>query len=112
MNILGNSDKTLGEIVKSLPKTYSTTEIRITVGDVEKFEITKKLADNLRKENRDFIDVDGVRANLKDGWWLARASNTQPDLTIRCEAISENGLEIVKKDLMEKLSEVGVEAKI
>lgn len=112
LNILGNSDKTLGEIIKSLPKTYSTTEIRITVGDVEKFEITKKLAGNLRKENRDFIDVDGVRANLKDGWWLVRASNTQPDLTTRCEAISENGLEIVKKDLMKKLSEVGVEAKI
>ena len=112
LNILGNSDKTLGEIIKSLPKTYSTTEIRITVGDVEKFEITKKLADNLRKENRDFIDVDGVRANLKEGWWLVRASNTQPDLTTRCEAMSENSLEIVKKDLMKKLSEVGVEAKI
>ena len=112
LNILGNSDKTLGEIIESLPKTYSTTEIRITVGDVEKFELSKKLAENLKQANRDFIDVDGVRANLKEGWWLVRASNTQPDLTIRCEAMSPEGLEVVKNDLIAQLKTLGVEAKL
>lgn len=112
LSIMSNSDQSVAEIISSLPKTYGTTEIRITVGNDKKFEIAKQLADKLRKEGRDFVDVDGVRANLTDGWWLVRASNTQPDLTIRCEALSENGLKNVKADLIKNLEVFGIKAEI
>ena len=111
LNILSNSKETLHEIIESLPKTYSTPEIRVTVGDVEKFEISKKLAEKLEKEGKDFVGVDGVRCNLKDGWWLVRASNTQPDLTTRCEALSPEGLENIKEDLKNQLASFNVEIK-
>lgn len=111
LNILSNSDRTLHQIIEALPKTYGTSEIRATVGDEEKFRISKELAEKLRKDGRDFVDVDGVRANLPDGWWLVRASNTQPDLTIRCEALSEDGLDRVKDDLVEQLKPFSVEVK-
>ncbi|PPR40406.1 MAG: hypothetical protein CFH30_00837, partial [Alphaproteobacteria bacterium MarineAlpha8_Bin1] len=39
-----------------------------------------------------FSKVDGVRVNSKDGWWLLRASNTQPVLVLRCESLSKDGL--------------------
>lgn len=111
LNILSNSNETLDQIIKSLPKVYGTSEIRATVGDERKFEIAKQLADKLRKEGRDFVDVDGVRANLPEGWWLVRASNTQPDLTLRCEALSPEGLEKVKADLIAQLKTFGVDVK-
>ena len=112
LNILSNSDKTLHEIIESLPKTYSTSEVRITVGDKEKFEISNKLAEKLEKEGKNFVGVDGVRCNLPDGWWLVRASNTQPDLTTRCEALSPEGLEKVKADLIAQLKTFGIDVKL
>jgi len=111
LTIMSNSDETIADIMKSLPKTYSTSEIRITVGDDKKFEIAEKLAEKMEKEQRDFVSVDGIRCNLKEGWWLVRASNTQPDLTTRCEALSPEGLKIVEDDLAKQLKTFNVELK-
>ncbi len=112
INFISNTDVKISDIISSFPKTYSTKEIRIEVGDERKFEVIEEIANRMKKENRNFIDVDGVRAELGDGWWLARASNTQPDITTRCEAFSESGLEKCKKDLLEQLSLSGVNISI
>ena len=34
-----------------------------------------------------------VRVNFNAGWALVRASNTGPNLTMRCEATTEEGLQ-------------------
>ena len=104
MNFVSNSDTTIAEIRKSFPKTYSTSEIRVEVGDDKKFEIANEIAERMKKEGRKFVDVDGIRVETKDGWWLVRGSNTQPDITTRCEALSEAGLEECKKDLRNQLN--------
>ena len=36
--------------------------------------------------------IDGVRVNFSTGWALVRASNTGPNITMRCEAKDEIGL--------------------
>jgi len=38
------------------------------------------------------ITIDGVRVLFDDGWGLVRASNTQPVLVLRFEAMSEQRL--------------------
>ena len=48
-------------------------------------------------ENKNIIDIDGVRVINDDGWWLLRASNTQPALVIRCESSTEEGLKYKKR---------------
>ena len=55
-------------------------------------------------------DIDGVRVNTEDGWWLLRASNTQDVLVARCEAFSPEGLGRLKALLVEQLSASGIEA--
>ena len=55
-------------------------------------------------------DIDGVRVNTEDGWWLLRASNTQDVLVARCEAFSPEGLTRLKALLVEQLSASGIEA--
>jgi phosphomannomutase len=55
-------------------------------------------------------DIDGVRVNTADGWWLLRASNTQAVLVARCEAKSEEGLERLKQALVAQLEASGLEA--
>jgi phosphomannomutase/phosphoglucomutase len=40
--------------------------------------------------------VDGVRVQFRDGWGLVRASNTQPVLVLRFEAMTEKRLQEIK----------------
>ncbi len=41
------------------------------------------------KADYDVVDIDGARVNFADGWGLVRASNTQPVLVMRAEALTE-----------------------
>lgn len=108
INILANSDLKLSQMRKALPQTFSTPEIRIECDDVKKFEIVEQLQNKLQKAGVDFIAVDGIRATNDKGWWLIRASNTQPVLVARCEAGSQDDLQILKKDLCEILKDCEV----
>jgi phosphomannomutase len=55
-----------------------------------------------------FDEIDGVRVNTADGWWLARASNTQEVLVARAEASSLEGLERLKAQLVHQLGLSGI----
>jgi phosphomannomutase len=103
INIVYNSNQSLAEMRKSLPKTFSTPEVRIECSDERKFKVIEQLKDNLHKTGLKFNDVDGVRAQDEKGWWLIRASNTQPVLVARCEAGSLENLEEMKKNLRDNL---------
>jgi len=92
--------------VDTIPRYFSTPEMRIEAKEEEKFEIVSKLKDYFKKEY-DTIDIDGVRIVFPDGWGLVRASNTQPALVVRFEAKSKDRLEEIKNLLMEKIKEFG-----
>jgi phosphomannomutase/phosphoglucomutase len=53
--------------------------------------------------------VDGVRVKFDDGWGLVRASNTQPALVLRFEAITQDRLNKIK-DLVERKVQEAVSA--
>ena len=74
-----------------------------TSGDPETFEYrlayVAKVVENAR-ESEDFDDViliDGVRIEFKDGFALARSSNTTPVVVLRLEGDNEQALERIKK---------------
>lgn len=112
MNFLSNTNENISDIRESFPKTYTTTEIRVTVGDDKKFEIVGEIAERMKKAGRKYVDVDGIRVETDDGWWLVRGSNTQPDITTRCEALSQEGLDKCKRELEEQLKLSGIDAKL
>ena len=49
--------------------------------------------------------VDGIRVDFADGWGLIRASNTEPAITLRFEADSEEVLEDIKGAFRELMQE-------
>jgi phosphomannomutase len=63
------------------------------------------LQQKLKKQNIAFNDVDGIRVDNNDGWWLLRASNTQPVIVARCESNSIEGLDRLKSNLSLMISE-------
>jgi phosphomannomutase len=111
IDILIQDGRKLSDIRKSLPKTFSTPEIKINSDDSKKFEIVKQLQKDLKEKNIKFNDIDGVRVNNDLGWWLIRASNTSPILVARCEANSQENLDKLINNLKDILSEYSLELK-
>jgi phosphomannomutase len=72
--------------------------------------VVSEVAERLGREGVQVLDLDGVRVRTEDGWWLLRASNTQPALTARCEASTSDGLERLKHILVARLAAAGVAA--
>ena len=83
LQTVNNENKTFDNIYDGLPKMLNTKEIRIDCSEEEKFEIVERIKLKLKNEGADITEIDGVRFNSKDGWWLLRASNTQACLTLR-----------------------------
>ena len=91
LQIVAQSNKKVSEMLADLPETAYTPEIRIDCPDDQKFKIVRELTEIFR-EKYDVVDIDGVRVNFDDGWALIRASNTQPVLVLRLEAVTKERL--------------------
>ncbi|MBP7065557.1 phosphoglucomutase/phosphomannomutase PgmG [Ferrovibrio sp.] len=91
----------------SLPQLCNTPEIRLECGEERKFSLVRDLRERLARDGISFIDIDGVRVQQPDGWWLLRASNTQPIVVARAEAADEAGLERLMTSLTAYLAECG-----
>ncbi|MDE3060125.1 MAG: phosphomannomutase/phosphoglucomutase [Pseudomonadota bacterium] len=104
LGLLSRSGKKLSDLCKALPKRVNTPEIRFDCDDARKFTVIAEVKARLVKAGARFSDVDGMRVTTPDGWWLLRASNTQPVLVARCEALHPEGLERLKSDLRNQLS--------
>ena len=91
LEILAASGRRISDLLADVPRTYSTPEIRVDCPDEKKFEIVAQVTEHFRK-SFNVIDIDGVRILFDDGWGLVRASNTQPALVLRFEAMTEERL--------------------
>ena len=109
LSILANSDLTLTELRDRMPQPVNTPELRFECGETRKFQVVNEVRDRLRKNGAKVNDIDGVRVNTPDGWWLLRASNTQAVLVARCEAKDQAGLGRLKTALSDQLKASGVE---
>ena len=103
LQLLSDTDKTLSELLSTIPHYQSTPEIRTDCPEEDKFKIVQELKDYF-KGKYETIDVDGIRILFEDGWALIRASNTQPLLVLRFEAKSKHRMEEIKKIVRDKLS--------
>ena len=95
IEILADTGKKISELLSDIPKTYSTPEIRVECPDNKKFALVDKVTEYFQKDYN-VIDIDGVRVLFDDGWGLVRASNTQPALVLRFEALTKERLEEIK----------------
>ncbi|SDG46977.1 phosphomannomutase [Thermoanaerobacter thermohydrosulfuricus] len=108
LRILSNTDKSLSELLADVPKYPATPEIRLECDDEKKFDVVKGVTEYFKEKGYDIIDVDGARVLFDEGWGLVRASNTGPELIVRCEAKTKEKLEEIKKELSEALAKFGV----
>jgi len=110
ISALNRSGESLAQVIDRLPVMMNTPELRFECPEDRKFVVVDEVRSRLR--NVDDIkvnEIDGVRVETEDGWWLLRASNTQAVLVARCESVSVEGLEMLKLQLSAQLTESGIE---
>ncbi len=95
LEILSNTGKSVSELLADLPVTFNTPEIRVDCPDEIKFAVVQKAVEIFSKDYK-VIDIDGARIVFDDGWGLVRASNTQPALVLRFEALSKERLDQIR----------------
>lgn len=90
------SRKPFSELIKPYQKYYHSGEINLEISD-------KKTALNrLKKQYASgrFLEIDGLRVDYPDWWFLARPSNTEPVLRLVVEAQTKELLDKKKKELL------------
>ena len=98
LDILVKERKSIYELLQALPEKYSSYEIRIPCADEQKHEIVKQISLAVSdKAEYKTSHVDGIRAEMNEGWGLVRACNSQPMVSFRCEAKSKKDLKVVKE---------------
>ena len=94
---------------RRLPRSHATPELRLACPDEDKARILGQIDHTLTAECAEIDRTDGLRVTSADGWWLLRASGTEPKLTARVEAWSDTGLERLRAELTDRLSAAGLQ---
>ena len=105
MEIYSRQSEPFSTQLDDLPEVFSTPEIRHPSTEEHKFAVCDRLRDELAA-NYDVIAIDGVRVEFDDGWGLARASNTGPQIILRFEAQSPERLEQIRQLVETRLARV------
>jgi phosphomannomutase/phosphoglucomutase len=107
LRIVADSGKSVDELLADIPRYISTPEIRVDCPDDRKFDVVAAAVAHFKKTH-DVIEVDGARVLFGDGWGLIRASNTQPILVARFEALTQERLDAIRAEIAGWLATQGV----
>jgi phosphomannomutase/phosphoglucomutase len=107
LRIVADSGKGVDELLADIPRYVSTPEIRIDCPDERKFAVVEAAVKHF-KASHEVVEVDGARVLYGDGWGLIRASNTQPILVARFEALTQARLDEIRADIAGWLATQGI----
>lgn len=100
LNIVGEADEPISELIKPLRRYHSSGEINFKVDDKQ-----TKLEELARRYGDGQIDhLDGVTIGYKDWWFNSRPSNTESFLRLNVEAKTE---ELLNEKLGEIKAQLG-----
>jgi len=107
-----NPDKSMSDLRKALPKTWSTPTMSPYCADTEKYAVLERLVQKLVAKHeageqladraiKEVVTVNGARVILDNGsWGLVRASSNTPNLVVVCESSeSESEMRAIFADI-------------
>lgn len=92
IEVLSRTDKTLNELVNTIPHYFNTEEEKFLSDDTKKHIVISNIKKYCDRKNYEYIEIDGLKVLFKDSWAYVRASNTGPNITLRCESKNEQDL--------------------
>ena len=97
IEILSKTDKTLSELVSTIDHYLGTPEIIIKSDDDKKHNVIENIKKYCDSKKYNYLEIDGLKVLFKDSWAYVRASNTGPNITLRCEAKNEQDLKNLER---------------
>ncbi len=101
--ILAKEGKTLSELVASYPKYHQIKDAKVLPAGTNTDAILDRLKQEIPQDYERLSDMDGVRVDYTDGWFLVRASGTEPKVRVFSEAKTEERARRLNKVAMEGL---------
>jgi phosphomannomutase len=105
---IAQEDGPLSSIVAGFPRYFATPEERFYCPDDQKVAVVAELLEAFRADPQveEIVDLDGARMTFKGGWGLVRASNTEPALTTRFEAVTPERTEELRQSFLQRLARI------
>ncbi len=103
--ILAENDTPLSQLAPQ-GRFVGTPELRLPCDEEAKQPAVAGLAEHYRTRTP-VVEIDGARVQFEHGWVLLRASNTEPVLVLRAEAVSSEALETMLKEVEQVLARTG-----
>jgi len=108
--ILSRREEKLSEIVDSLPRYPRIPGKKFECPDEIKFKVVNELSEEFKKMGYETLTIDGVKVIEDQGWFLIRASNTQPLIRLTVEARDEDSLDelifLAEKRILKKIRNI------
>lgn len=99
------------ELFQAIPDAVSTPELQIMLKEGENYAVIAQLQRTARFDDPErIITTDGLRVEYKNGFGLARSSNTMPVIVLRFEADSEAALKRIQEDFRRAILQVKPDA--
>jgi phosphomannomutase/phosphoglucomutase len=98
-----SKEKDANQALKDLPNAPSTPELYWALAEGEPHALVEKLQARVKGASpfpgaERVVTIDGVRVEYADGFGLARASNTTPNIVLRFEADNPAALERIQRE--------------
>ena len=108
-----SSEADINFALNSIPDALSTPELQIRLKEGENYAVIAQLQQTARFDNPErIITTDGLRVEYKDGFGLARSSNTMPVIVLRFEADDEEALKRIKRDFCRVILQIKPDAEL
>lgn len=101
--IFARDQRSVAAIFKALPDSVNTPELKLPMADERKFSFMDEFIAKAQFPGANLTTIDGLRVDFKDGFGLARPSNTTPYIILRFEAENKSALERIQKAFREEL---------
>ena len=105
IEMLSNVDVKLSDMISKFNK-YENEYVEYPIDIDKKDKIVNRVKYYAQDMDYKFIDIDGVRIEVDDGFALIRGSNTQPILTLRFEANTKDRLSEIKMEFMNLINSI------
>lgn len=95
------SEESLTQKLEAFPKYPVSPELRIDCPEDAKKDVVDKFAEAY--SDHEVTTKDGVKVQFEKGWALVRPSSTEPKMSVRCEADTDDALERILEEVEGKV---------
>ncbi|MCZ7356614.1 MAG: hypothetical protein O8C66_04825 [Candidatus Methanoperedens sp.] len=101
--ILSKEEMSLSELVASYPKYHQIKDAKTLPAGTNAEAILDRLKQEIPQDYERVSDMDGMRVDYEDGWFLVRASGTEPKVRVFSEGKTEERARRLNRIAMEGL---------